>query len=273
MSERPASALRSGTNACRPRNPEVRMKPKPVVSVITPLYNCAVFVAETIRSVQAQTVADWEMIVVDDCSTDDSAVVVRSFAEDDSRIKLISLGENSGPAVARNTGIESALGRFMAFIDSDDQWLPRKLEKQLDFMDANGYRITHTRYAIITESGSRTNKVVSPPDRLSYEDMLKSNQMGCLTVMYDAERLGKVYMPLIRRRQDYGLWLKLLKIESFAWCLPDTLALYRNRIGSVSKNKMEMMRYNWRLYRDMEKLSVLKSGYYLGWNIVRKLSV
>lgn len=243
----------------------------PVVSIITPLYNSSPFVADTIRSILAQTLTGWEMIIVDDCSTDDSVEIVQRFVEQDSRIKLIKLDRNSGPAVARNTALEAANCRYIAFSDSDDQWLPQKLEKQIAFMRANGYAFTCTHYEKVLESGERTGQIVTPPDHLSYADMLKSNQIGCLSTIYDSQMVGKVYMPLIRKRQDFGLWLKLLKIVPYVYCLPEVLALYRVRDGSVSSNKIEMLLYNWKLYRMVEKLSFLRSVYYLGWNIVRKV--
>lgn len=244
----------------------------PLVSVVTPLYNAAPFVSDTIYSVMAQSLPDWEMLIVDDCSSDGSVDIVSGLAEQDRRIRLIRLPTNSGPAVARNTAIEAAGGRYIAFSDSDDQWLPEKLEAQVEFMRSNGYAFTHTYYEKMTESGKRTGQVVKPPARLSYNDMLKSNQVGCLSTMYDAQALGKVYMPIIRKRQDYGLWLSLLKRVPFVHCLPECLALYRVRSGSVSSNKVEMLRYNWQLFRRIEQLGLVDSLYYLGWNIARKVA-
>jgi len=241
------------------------------VTVITPLYNSEQFISGAISSVQAQKMSHWEMIVVDDCSTDKCPEIVNSFVEVDSRIKLFRLNDNSGPAVARNFAIKAASGRFIAFLDSDDQWLPDKLEKQIDFMIKNDYAFTYTGYEKITESGEKTGNKVCPASRVAYGDLLKSNQIGCLTAIYDTKRLGKVYMPLIRKRQDYGLWLKILKKIPAAHCLNESLALYRVRNDSVSSNKLEMVKYNWQLYRKVENLSITRSAYYLGWNIARKL--
>lgn len=242
-----------------------------LVSVVTPLYNSEAFVADAVRSVLGQTVKDWEMIVVDDASTDGSAEMVERSMGSDRRVKLIRLKRNSGSAVARNTAIEAARGRYIAFLDSDDQWLPRKLEKQIAFMEDKDHSFTHTYYEKVTESGERTGEVVKPPARLSYADMLKSNRIGCLSTMYDTARLGKRYMPLIRKRQDYGLWLELLKCEQYAYCLPEPLALYRIRPDSISRNKVEIIRYNWELYRKLEKFSRVRAMYYVGWNIARKV--
>lgn len=242
----------------------------PTVSVITPLYNSAPFLSSTIKSVVDQTIGDWEMILADDCSTDGSLDIARAYSNGDPRIRLLRLSENSGPAAARNLAVEAARGRYIAFLDSDDQWLPGKLEKQLAFMEREGVSFTHTYYEMITESGQSTGKVLRAPSELAYVDMLKSNQIGCLTVMYDTAVLGKVYMPLIRKRQDYGLWLAILKKVPRAYCLPETLALYRQRTGSVSSNKVELLSYNWRLFRQVEGLSAWRSLYYLGWNVFRK---
>lgn len=244
---------------------------KPLVTVITALYNSEDFIEDTVKSVQSQTFQDWEMIMVDDCSTDNSYSLASAMAKRDSRIKLLQLETNAGPAVARNTAIEAGKGRYMAFLDSDDQWLPEKLERQLAFMEQGGYALSCTGYEKMTEEGDLTGQVVMPRETLSYSQMLKSNQIGCLTAIYDTEKIGKVFMPLIRKRQDYGLWLKILKQVPRAHCLQEVLSRYRVRSGSVSSNKFEMLGYNWSLYRDIEKLSVPRSLYYLGWNIIRKV--
>jgi len=242
-----------------------------MVSVITPLHNCALFLSDTIESVLAQTLQGLEMIIVDDCSSDNSLEIAHSFARQDSRIRVTRLENNSGPAVARNTAIKMAGGQYIAFLDSDDLWRPEKLEKQIAFMRTNGYAFSYTHYEKISESGQHLDQYVTPPERLSYSDLLKSNQIGCLTAVYDASILGKVYMPLIRKRQDYGLWLRILKTKSFAYGLPESLAFYRVRSKSVSSNKVEMLKYNWMLFRDVERLSVYRSSYYLAWNIARKI--
>ncbi len=245
--------------------------PPPAVSVVVALHNAASFIADTLQSVIAQSFADWETIVVDDCSSDESPNIVRRIAESDKRIRLIGLPVNSGPAVARNTAIAAARGRYISFLDSDDLWQPAKLERQVAFMRDNDYALTCTYYEKMTASGERTGRIVAAPATLSYRDMLKSNRIGCLTAMYDSATLGKVYMPQIRKRQDYGLWLKIMRQGQIAHCLPEVLALYRMRPGSLSGNKLEMLAYNWRLYRRVERMPLLVSAYYLGWNIFRKL--
>ena len=245
--------------------------PKPTVTVITALYNSADFIGDTIESVQAQTFSDWEMLLVDDCSSDRSAEIVAAYAAADSRVRPIQLAENSGPAVARNRAIEEARGRYIAFLDSDDRWRPEKLQRQLAFMQEHDYPFTHTWYEKCAESGERLGLVMHPPAVLNYHELLKSNRIGCLTVIYDSAALGKVYMPLIRKRQDYGLWLKIMRSGVSARCLPENLALYRVRSGSVSQNKLDLVKYNWTLYRKIEHLSFFHSVWYLLYVIIRKL--
>lgn len=248
------------------------MKTKqPMVSVVTALYNSAAFIGNTIESVLAQSFTDWEMIIVDDCSTDNSAEIAAGYREKDSRIIIISLEENSGAAVSRNKAIEAAKGRYIAFLDSDDRWHPQKLEKQLAFMQKRHFSFTHTWYEKYNEAGKSLGAIVTPPESMNYKSLLKSNRIGCLTVIYDTEKLGKVYMPLIRKRQDYGLWLKILKKDIIIHVFPENMALYRVRSGSISENKLEMVKYNWMLYRKVEKFSLIKSAYYLSWNVFRKL--
>ena len=209
----------------------------PLVSIITPSYNSALLIVPTIKSVISQSVGNWEMIIVDDCSSDNSVEVIQSFVERDPRIKLIQLSENSGAAVARNTAIEAAQGRYIAFLDSDDAWLPNKLEKQIAFMQENNYPFTYAAYDKVNESDEVFGHV-GVPSKVAYSDLLKSCSIGCLTAIYDTEYFGKVYMPLIRKRQDLGLWLKLLKKTKYAYGLNETLGLYKVRSDSISANKL-----------------------------------
>lgn len=242
----------------------------PLVSIITPSYNSALLIVPTIKSVISQSIGNWEMIIVDDCSCDNSVEVIRSFADQDPRIKLIQLAENSGAAVARNTAIEAAKGRYIAFLDSDDAWLPNKLEKQVAFMQENSYPFTFAAYDKVNESDEIFGHV-GVPDKVTYSDLLKSCSIGCLTAMYDTEFFGKVYMPLIRKRQDLGLWLKLLKKTKYAYGLNETLGFYKVRKDSISANKKSAALFTWRLYRDIEKLSLPKASYYFSHYAVRGL--
>ncbi len=233
----------------------------PLVSIITPSYNSALLITSTVQSVILQTFTDWEMIIVDDCSKDNSIEVIQSFVDCEPRIKLIQLTENSGAAVARNRAIEAAKGRYIAFLDSDDVWLPYKLEKQIDFMMSNNYSFTYSAYEKIND-GNKVIGNINVPTEASYESLLKVNSIGCLTAIYDTKFFGKVYMPLIRKRQDLGLWLKLLKQTESAFGIDEILAQYRIRPDSISANKTDAAKFTWHLYRNIENLSLIKASYF-----------
>lgn len=232
-----------------------------LVSIITPSYNSAKYIGKTIDSVISQTYKNWELIIIDDCSTDSSVEIIKDYENKDNRIKLIQLKENSGAAVARNTGIQLARGRFIAFLDSDDSWLPEKLKKQLDFMLINNYYFTYTSYFKINENNEILGTMYIP-SKVNYSQLLKTCVIGCLTVIYDAEKIGKQEFPLIRKRQDFALWLKILKKVDYAYGLQENLANYTIRSDSISANKLNAAKYNWFLYRNIEKLSLFVSFYY-----------
>jgi glycosyltransferase involved in cell wall biosynthesis len=235
----------------------------PKVSIITPVFNVAELVGATIDSVLAQTYGDWEMLLVDDASTDDSWKIVQSYAEKDRRIKCWRLAYNSGAAKARNFAIEQASGRFIAFLDNDDLWLPDKLLKQVDFSLEKSAAITHTDYEYIDALGNRIGKVIRARKLLTYRKMLECNYIGCLTAMYDTEKIGgKAYMPDILKRQDYALWLKIMKNGHQAYGLNESLALYRTGRKSLSSNKFDSAMYNFKMLREIEGLSTLQAAYY-----------
>lgn len=242
-----------------------------LVSIITPSYNSSEFISQTITSVLNQTYNNWELIIVDDVSTDNSIKIIESFVKKDHRIKLYRLAKNSGAGVARNKAIEISKGDFIAFLDSDDLWLQDKLEFQVNFMIKNNYNLTYTSYKVIKENGEDLGKTVISEPQLDYRKMLYSNKIGCLTAMYNVTTLGKVYMPEIRKRQDYALWLKILKKENFAFGLQEVLSCYRDRSNSISNNKIEMLKWNWNLYRNVEKLSYIQSLFYVTSNVINKL--
>lgn len=248
---------------------------KDLISIITPLYNASRFIEQTIRSVISQSYTNWEMIIVDDCSDDGSYEIAQSWAEQDPRVKVFRLPGNSGPAIARNKAIEMAQGRYIAFLDSDDLWMPQKLEKQLMFIRKNDLAFTYTSYGRISEQ-DRNIGTTHAPVSVQYEDLLKTCPIGCLTVMYDSHALGKQFMPIINKRQDYALWLKLLKITDRAYGLNEVLAEYRVRTESVSSNKFHAASYQWLVYREFEKLPLLKSiyvfSYYAAYGVLNKLS-
>lgn len=240
----------------------------PLISVITPLYNSERFIDETISSVRNQTFSDFEHIIVDDCSTDNSLAKVEKECLVDSRVKLIKLNENVGAAKARNIALEKAEGRFIAFLDSDDSWLPEKLEKQINFMCEHDLALSCTGYKIIDESGCQSGSLVVPPTIITHSDMLMSNRIGCLTAMYDTHKVGKLFMPDIRKRQDYGLWLKILKKVPHAGGMKEVLSLYRDRKNSISSNKISLLSYNWEIFRKHENMSSAKSFYFLMSNVL-----
>jgi teichuronic acid biosynthesis glycosyltransferase TuaG len=232
-----------------------------LVSIITPLHQSGEFIEETISSVISQTYTNWEMIVVDDGSTDSGPEKVKNFMIKDHRVKLLKNQRNSGPAVTRNNGIEIAKGRFIAFLDSDDIWEPNKLEIQLKFMTDNNYAFTYTAYDKISENGSPFGRI-DVPRQVSYTDLLKTCSIGCLTVIYDTQQIQKVYMPIINKRQDFALWLKILKKIPFAYGLNLPLAKYRLRNNSISGNKWKASQFQWKVYREIEKINFFKSAYY-----------
>ncbi len=231
------------------------------VTIIMPSYNSEKFIIESVESVLVQTYSNWELIIVDDCSPDSSNHIIMKYVDSDHRIKLIKLEKNSGPAVARNTAIEAANGRYIAFLDSDDVWLPNKLEKQIKFMQDNDLAFTYSSYKLVGEDNEDLGLFITK-DKISYFDMLKTCSVGCLTAIYDTEKIGKQYMPLILKRQDYGLWLKILKLIGETRGILEPLATYRIRKNSVSSNKVKAAKYQWKIYREIEKLSFLKSLYY-----------
>jgi len=242
-----------------------------LVSIITPSYKSAKFISQTIESVLAQTYENWEMIIVDDMSPDNSNEIIEEYIKKDSRIKLIKLEKNSGPAVARNKAIKKAQGRYIAFLDADDLWMPDKLEKQIDSMQKNNYELTYTNYETMSEDGKKLKNIIISPNKLTYKELLKSNKIGCLSAIYDTKRIGKIYMPLIKKRQDFGLWLRVLKKVKYAYNVNEVLGVYRIMSNSVSSNKIDLLKYNYSLFREHEKFSIVKSLYYLGWNIYIKV--
>lgn len=233
---------------------------KPVVSVVMPVYNGERFVESSIRSVLAQTFVDWELVVVDDASDDASPQIVRRFAKQDERIRLVQLERNGGAAVARNAAIDLSRGRYLAFLDGDDLWVPHKLERQVAFMQENGVAFSYGAYDRVDENGDCLS-AVGVPAKLRYCDLLKTCYIGCLTAMYDTNVFGRRYMPLIRRRQDYALWLELLRDGGTAMGLNQVLGVYRVRSGSISSNKASTSLYTWRMYREVEGLSLSRSAW------------
>ncbi len=243
-----------------------------LVSIITPSYNSSKFIENTIKSVFKQTYKEWEMIIIDDASSDNSNKIVKKYTQKDSRIRLITLKQNKGTAFARNVAIKEAKGRYIAFLDADDVWDLKKLEKQIKFMEDNNYQFTYSGYKLINEHNVNLRRTVNPPSKLSYIELLKTNHIGCLTVIYDSE-VGKINIPLIKISDDYGLWLDLLKKVNYAYCFPEALATYRLRKHSLSSNKLNLLKGNYKIFREYERLSLFKSLYYLLCNILGKILI
>lgn len=247
---------------------------KPLVSIITPTYNCARFIGETIQSVLSQTYTNWEMIIVDDCSTDHTQEVAAGFTAQDPRIRYHLLPHNSGAAVARTTAMQLARGDYMAFLDSDDLWYPHKLAKQLAFMQTTGHCFTCTSYEQIDEDGHLLGRTINSIAKTSYNRLLLDCPVGNSTVMYDVTKMGKFTVPNIRKRNDDALWLQMLKKEPYIWGLPEVLMQYRIRKNSISSNKLNVVKYHWQLYRKIEHLSIPRSLFHIGyWGFIKLLRI
>ncbi len=242
-----------------------------LVSIITPTYNCAKFIGRTIDSVLAQTYQNWEMIIVDDRSKDDTKEIVEQYMSNDSRIKYHLLEVNSGAAVARTTAMQLAQGSCMAFLDSDDIWMPDKLERQLQWMEDNDYAFSCTAYEQIDEDDKLLGKTIKTIKKTDYNRLLLDCPVGNSTVMYNVEKMGKFEVPNIRKRNDDALWLQMLKKEKYIWGMPDVLMKYRIRQNSISSNKLKVIKYHWILYREIEHLNVFRSAFHVFWWCVIKV--
>lgn len=234
-----------------------------LVSIITPCYNAERFISQTIESVLSQTYERWELIIVDDVSTDNSKILVKKYMSIDTRIKLIELEINNGPANARNKGIEEANGKYVAFLDSDDLWLPDKLKKQILFLTENSLSMTYSSYYTIDEANNIIN-MRKGKEKISYNDMLKSNYIGNLTGIYDCEKIGKYFMDNINH-EDYTLWLKIMSEIKETKGISEPLAKYRIVTSSVSANKFRVLSWQWHIYRHVIGLNRIKSLYYFIW--------
>lgn len=231
-----------------------------LVSIIMPAYNCEDFIGTTLDSVLNQTYKNWEVIVIDDCSSDNTVTVVQEYTKIDSRIKYYKLQKNSGAAVARNKAVDFAKGKYMAFLDSDDIWFPEKLTKQVGFMKNNRYSFTCTSYTKIDEEGNYLNRTIKAQNVRDYNGLLKTCP-GNSTVIYNSEKLGKFRIPDIKKRNDYVMWLQVIKKEKYLYGIEEPLGSHRIRTNGISSNKRSLVRYHWKVYREIEKLSLTKSIY------------
>lgn len=230
-----------------------------LVSIITPTYNSEKYITETIRSVLDQTYVNWEMIIVDDGSTDQTEVIIADFITSDTRIKFYKLHHNSGAGVARNQAISLATGKYIAFLDSDDLWKPQKLQKQIAFLETHQLPFTFSFYDCIDEAGNSLHKRVEAPLKLRYWQLFFCNFVGNLTGIYDVHFFGKIPISSIRKRQDWMVWLTVLKRIRSAQPVAESLALYRVREDSISASKVKLLEHNYAVYRLFHKFNVAVS--------------
>lgn len=238
---------------------EETTEPAVAVSIVMPCHNAAPFLAATIESVQAQSFAGWELLIVDDRSHDDSRAIAGRYAASDARIRCFALEVRSGPALARNHGIERARGRYVALIDSDDVWKPEKLARQLAFMRAQDAAMSYTAFEKIDHEGARIGGVIHVRERVSYHDILDTNDIKTSSFVFDTDKLGKNYVPDFGMREDFIFFLALLKKTPWAHGLDEPLIQYRIWPHSRSRNKLRAARFQWRVYREVEKLPLLQS--------------
>lgn len=232
------------------------------VSIIIPMYNSEKYIEQTIKSVQAQTYTDWEIVVMDDISEDNSAQIVQSYAKSDERIHYYLEEKKSGVAKARNDAMAKANGRYLAFLDSDDMWLPEKLECQLKLMQQKKVPFVYAGCEVIDEEGEKTGKVRTVPEQIDYEKLLHGNVIPCLTVLIDRQAVGTFEMPQMGH-EDYATWLNILKKVPKACGINKPLAYYRVSSKSVSANKLKAVKWTWNIYRKNQKLPIGKSLWYL----------
>ncbi|MBI1494728.1 glycosyltransferase family 2 protein [Halocynthiibacter styelae] len=231
------------------------------VSILMPAFNAAHTIDAAIASVCAQNERDWQLLVIDDSSTDATCEIVSARAQTDPRIRLLHNTGPRGAAFARNTGLEVATGRYIAFLDSDDQWLPDKLTQQFALLKETGAPLCYGGYYAKREAGP--GNTINVPPHVTYEQLLRGNVIGCLTAIYDTRICGKVPMPPLKRRHDFALWLQILKTHGPACGVTRPVAVLRLASGTLSSNKLVSSYDTWRMYRDIEKLSAMKSAVYL----------
>ena len=236
------------------------MESQPLVSVIMPSYNAERFIAESIESVLQQTYSNWELVVTDDRSTDRTPQIVQSYCEKDSRIRFAIAEQHSGIAGTRNQCLKKAQGRFVAFLDNDDLWLPEKLEKQVKFMLQNDCSFCYSAYELIKEDGIPKGKIIKTAGVINYNKYLKNTIIGSGTIMLDTQKTGPLHMPINATSDDMALWCKLMKDGHNAYPIKEVLMKYRVRSDSASANKWKAAKDVWRVYRKQEGLSFLKAS-------------
>lgn len=231
----------------------------PLVSVIMPCYNMEKFIAHSIQSVRNQSFTNWELIIVDDASTDKTADKVRPYCEQDERVKLTVKSRHSGIANSRNQALASAKGRYLAFLDADDIWHPDKLERQLAFMQENKVAFSYSAYELIDEEGQPLQKTIATAGNLNHDAYLRNTIIGCSTVIVDKEKVGEVTVPDFRTSEDTATWLNILRKGFLAYAIDEVLVSYRIRRKSASSNKLKASHDLWKVYRQQEKLPIFNA--------------
>jgi glycosyltransferase involved in cell wall biosynthesis len=237
------------------------------VTIVMPSYKCARFIEESIKSVQAQTYSNWELIVVDDCSNDGTVEIVLDFKKEDDRINLYQNATNSGAAVTRNTALKSAHGRWIAFLDSDDLWEPEKLERQIKFMLENNYAFSYHEYVEIDEQGKELGVHVSGKPHIGKFDMFSCCWPGCLSVMYDASKIGLIQINDIKKNNDTAMWLKVIR-KADCYLLPEVLGKYRRRANSITPKPIwQRIWAHYPLFRVAEEMFPIAATFWVIMNV------
>lgn len=238
------------------------MSTQPLVSIITPAYNAEKFIRATIDSVVNQTYTNWEMLIVNDCSKDSTPSIVQEYVEKDNRIILINAPKNGGVAAARNLALERVKGKYVAFVDSDDCWHPKKLEIQIGFMQERNVAFSYTSYQLMDENGTMLNRYVHAKPIMKYYNVLKNTLIGCLTVIINIEKTGSFRLPLLTHTEDTMAWVEVLKRGFIAYGIPDVLSYYRISANSMTSRKLKMAKLQWKTYREYCGYGIIKSSYY-----------
>lgn len=238
-------------------------KKQEIISIVTPCYNANSTISNTIDSVRSQTYQNWEILIIDDCSQDKSAEIIKQYAAQDARIHYFKTDKPSGsPAVPRNIGIENAKGKYIAFLDSDDIWMPDKLQREVYFLEQNGYDLVYSFYEKIDWEGKRDNRIIKTRTTTTYCDLLKSNSIPCLTSIISRKAIGHTRFKQIPQ-EDFCFWLDILKKGYTAHNLCEVTALYREAKNSRSANKMDMFKGYWNVIRNHQNIGLLPACYYM----------
>lgn len=234
-----------------------------LVSIITPCYNTATVISQTIQSVIRQTYKNWEMLIVDDCSTDNSSSIIHEYIANDSRIRYFKTEKKTGsPSLPRNIGIDNAKGEYIAFLDADDVWMPDKLQKEVEFLERNGYDLAYSYYEKMDWEGQRANRIIRTREKTSYKDLLKSNSIPCLTSIIRKDVIGSTRFKQIPQ-EDFCFWLDILKKGYKAYNICEITALYRETKISRSANKLDMFKGYWNVIRNHQNISLIPACYYM----------